>query len=72
MGVEGCIGWFWMIGLLVGVRVYLVVGVIDMCKGFDGLVVLVQQWLCYDLFGGVVYVFWGKCGDFVKFLWWDG
>ena len=39
-----------MIGLPAGTRVWLVVGRTDMRKGFDGLAVLVQQYLGQDPF----------------------
>ena len=61
-----------MIGLPAGTRVWLVAGVTDMRRGFDGLAAIVQERLAGDPFGGHLFVFRGKRGDLVKLLWWDG
>jgi transposase len=61
-----------MIGLSAGTRVWLVAGVTDMRRGFDGLAAIVQERLAGDPFGGHLFVFRGKRGDLVKLLWWDG
>ena len=61
-----------MIGLPAGTRVWLVAGVTDMRRGFDGLAALVQSALAANPFGGHVFVFRGKRGDLIKVLWWDG
>jgi transposase len=61
-----------MIGLPAATRVWLVAGVTDMRKGFDGLAALVQTAMKSDPFGGHVFVFRGRRGDRVKVLWWDG
>ena len=53
-------------------RVWLVAGVTDMRKGFDGLAALVQTQLAADPFTGQLFVFRGRRGDRVKLLWWDG
>ena len=53
-------------------RVWLVAGVTDMRKGFDGLAALVQTQLAEDPFSGQLFVFRGRRGDRVKLLWWDG
>lgn len=53
-------------------RVWLVAGVTDMRKGFDGLAALVQTQLAADPFIGQLFVFRGRRGDRVKLLWWDG
>lgn len=61
-----------MIGLPAGTRVWLVAGVTDMRRGFDGLAAIVQTALDVNPFGGHVFVFRGKRGDLIKVLWWDG
>jgi transposase len=61
-----------MIGLPAGTRVWLVAGVTDMRKGFDGLAALVQTALAANPFCGHVFVFRGRRGDIVKVLWFDG
>jgi transposase len=61
-----------MIGLPAGTRVWLVAGVTDMRRGFDGLAANVQTALDANPFGGHVFVFRGKRGDLIKVLWWDG
>ena len=50
-----------------GVRVWLAAGVTDMRKGFDGLAVLVQQYLGQDPFSGQLFAFRGRRGDRVTF-----
>lgn len=61
-----------MIGLPASTRVWLVCGLTDMRKGFDGLAALIQVQLSEDPFSGQLYVFRGRRGDRVKILWWDG
>jgi transposase len=61
-----------MIGLPTGTRVWLVAGVTDMRKGFDGLAAVVQAATKSSPFGGQVFVFRGRRGDRLKILWWDG
>ena len=61
-----------MIGIPGNVRVYLVCGVTDMRKGFDGLAARVQTTLRLDPHGGALFVFRGRRGDLIKVLWWDG
>ena len=61
-----------MIGLPAGTRVWLVAGVTDMRRGFDGLAAIVQTALDVNPFGGHVFVFRGKRGDLIKVLWRDG
>lgn len=61
-----------MIGLPANTRVWLVAGVTDMRRGFDGLAAIVQTALDVNPFGGHVFVFRGKRGDLIKVLWWDG
>ena len=53
-------------------RVWLVAGVTDMRKGFDGLAALVQTQVAEEPFSGQLFVFRGRRGDRVKLLWWDG
>ena len=55
-----------------GRRIWLVAGVTDMRKGFDGLAALVQTQINADPFSGQLFVFRGRRGDRVKALWWDG
>lgn len=53
-------------------QVWLVAGVTDMRKGFDGLSALVQSAIDADPFSGHLFVFRGRRGDRIKVLWWDG
>ncbi len=41
-----------MIGLPTGTRIWLVAGITDMRRGFDGLAAIVQEHLAADSFGG--------------------
>jgi transposase len=61
-----------MIGLSAGTKIWIVCGVTDMRKGFDGLAAVVQLKLREDPFSGQLFVFRGRRGDRVKILWWDG
>ncbi len=61
-----------MIGLPAGTQVWLVAGVTDMRRGFDGLAAIVQSKLASNPYGGHVFVFRGRRGDRIKVLWWDG
>lgn len=61
-----------MIGPSPGMRIWLVAGVTDMRRGFDGLSAQVQTTLTMDPFGGHLFVFRGRRGDRIKVLWWDG
>jgi len=61
-----------MIGLAAGTKVWLVTGITDMRRGFDGLAAIVQTTLAANPFDGQVFVFRGKRGDRIKVLWWDG
>ena len=61
-----------MIAVPGGTRIWLVAGVTDMRKGFDGLSSLVQTQLERDPFGGQLFVFRSRRGDRLKVLWWDG
>jgi transposase len=60
-----------MLGVSVGVKVYLACGTTDLRKGMDGLAVLVQHVLHKDPFSGAVFAFRGKRGNMVKLLCWD-
>ncbi len=61
-----------MIAAPPGVRIWLVAGVTDMRKGFDGLATLIQIQLREDPFAGQLFVFRSRRGDRIKVLWWDG
>ncbi|CAB3808303.1 IS66 family insertion sequence element accessory protein TnpB [Pararobbsia alpina] len=61
-----------MIGLPAGTQVWLVAGVTDMRRGFDGLAAVAQTALTANPFSGHIFVFRGKRGDLLKILWWDG
>jgi transposase len=61
-----------VIGIPLGVRVWLVAGHTDMRRGFDGLSTLVGNHLQANAFAGDVYVFRGRRGDLLKVLWFDG
>lgn len=61
-----------MIGWPGGLQVWLAERATDMRRGFDGLAALVQVSLRADPFSGQVFVFWGRKGDRIKLLWWDG
>lgn len=58
-----------MMGLPVGVRIWLVAGVTDMRKGMDSLCALVQTTLSDNPFSGQLFIFRGRRGDRVKVLW---
>jgi transposase len=58
-----------MLSLPSGVRIWLVAGVTDMRKGYDGLSALVQTALNENPFSGQIYVFRGRRGDRIKLLW---
>ena len=60
-----------MIALAGSTRVWLVAGITDMRKGFDGLAALVSTALQDDPYSGHVFVFRGKRGDLLKLLWAD-
>jgi len=53
-------------------RIWIVAGVTDMRRGFDGLAAAVQLQLQADPFSGHVFVFRGRRGDRIKILWFDG
>jgi len=53
------------------VRAYVCAEPTDMRKSIDSLSQLVQPVFGADVFGGQVFVFWGKQRNKVKLLWWD-
>jgi transposase len=59
-----------MIGLPSGTAIWLVAGITDMRKGFNGLSALVQTALAENPFSGQLFVFRGRRGDRIKVLWW--
>jgi transposase len=60
-----------VIGLPLGVKIYLACGRTDMRKGMDGLALQVQAVLQQDPFSGHVFCFRGRRGDLLKALYWD-
>jgi transposase len=58
-----------MLSLPSGVRIWLVAGVTDMRKGYDGRSALVQTALNQSPFSGQIFVFRGRRGDRIKVLW---
>ena len=61
-----------MIHLASGHRIWLVAGVTDMRKGFDGLATVVKTQIDADPLSGHLFVFRGRRGDRIKARWWDG
>ena len=61
-----------MIAMTAGTKVHLSCRPVDMRKGFDGLSALVVNMLRADPFSGHLFLFRGKCGDYLKCLYWDG
>jgi transposase len=55
-----------------GHRIWLVAGVTDMRKGFDGLATVVKTQIDADPLSGHMFIFRGRRGDRIKALWWDG
>ncbi|USS96248.1 IS66 family insertion sequence element accessory protein TnpB [Serratia symbiotica] len=60
-----------MINFPSGTRIWLVAGVTDMRKSFNGLGELVQHALEEYPFSGHLFIFRGRRGDMVKILWAD-
>lgn len=60
-----------MISLPSGTRIWLVAGVTDMRKSFNGLGEQVQHVLDETPFSGHLFIFRGRRGDTVKILWAD-
>jgi transposase len=61
-----------MITLAPGTKVFLACRPVDLRNGFDGLAAKVQQMIGADPFGGQLFLFRGKRGDYLKALYWDG
>ena len=61
-----------MISLAPGTKVFLACRPIDLRAGFNGLAAKVRQVIGQDPFGGSLYIFRGKRGDYFKALYWDG
>lgn len=61
-----------MINLSAGTKVYLACQPINLRAGFNGLAAKVQQVLGQDPFGGSLFLFHGKRGDYFKAIYWDG
>ena len=61
-----------MLGPPPGTHIWIVAGVTDLRKGFDGLAALVQTALSGNPFCGHLFVFRGRRGDRLKVLWYDG
>lgn len=55
-----------------GHRIWLIAGVTDMRKGFDGLATVVKMQIDADPLSGHLFIFRGRRGDRIKALWWDG
>lgn len=60
-----------MISLPSGTRIWLVAGVTDMRKSFNGLGEQVQHVLDENPFSGHLFIFRGRRGDQIKVLWAD-
>ena len=60
-----------MISLPSGTRIWLVAGITDMRKSFNGLGEQVQHVLNVNPFSGHLFIFRGRRGDTVKILWAD-
>ena len=60
-----------MISLPSGTRIWLVAGVTDMRKSFNGLGEQVQHVLNDNPFSGHLFIFRGRRGDTIKILWAD-
>jgi transposase len=60
-----------MFNLSPSVRIFVCTKPVDMRKSFNGLYGLVQELIHADPFSGSLFLFRGRCGDFIKILWWD-
>jgi transposase len=65
---EGAI----VISLASGTKVFPACRPVDLRNGFDGLAAKAQQVIGTGPFGGHLFIFRGKRGDYVKGLYWDG
>ena len=61
-----------MISLAPGTKVFLTCRPVDLRNGFDGLAAKAQQMIGADPFSGLLFLFRGKRGDYLKALYWDG
>ncbi|ENE0105419.1 IS66 family insertion sequence element accessory protein TnpB [Escherichia albertii] len=61
-----------MISLPSGTRIWLVAGVTDMRKSFNGLEEQIQHVLDEPPFSGHLFIFHDRRGDTIKILWADG
>lgn len=60
-----------MMTLPAGSRIWIVAGITDLRKGFNGLASLVQNTLKEDPFSGHLFIFRGRSGSMLKVLWAD-
>jgi transposase len=60
-----------MLSVAPGTKVYLATEPVDLRRGHDGLVALVEKTLSLDPYAGHLFVFVGRRGDRVKVLFWD-
>ena len=61
-----------MLDIQTSCRIYLCAGYTDMRKGINGLSILSQSIISYQLNSGALFVFRGKKADRIRILWWDG
>jgi len=61
-----------MISLPPGTKVYLASKPVSMRLGFDGLAALVRPLFAVEPYGGHVFLFRSKHGNYLKALFWDG
>lgn len=61
-----------MISLAPGTKVFLACRPIDLRAGFNSLAAQVQQVIGEDPFGGSLFIFRGRRGDYFKAIHWDG
>lgn len=61
-----------MISLAPGTKVYLASKPVSMRLGFDGLAALVRPLFAVEPYGGHVFLFRSKSGNYLKALHWDG
>ena len=61
-----------MISLAPGTKVYLASKPVSMRLGFDGLAALVLPLFAVEPYGGHVFLFRSKSGNYLKALHWDG
>ena len=60
-----------MLSLPPSVRIFICTQPADMRRSFDGLALMVEQFLKQDPFSGHLFFFRNKRGDRVKLLYWD-